>query len=284
MNDQYASRSRGRLAGLAGMLAVAVGCVNQPAATGAAPTPAPTRAVKAEPVAAREILLRMARYLAGTPRFNVNITASYDTVQATGQQIEFGETLTIDVSRPKGLRVEAVGSDGKRQWLLFDGLTLATYSPDANAYAQAAKPGDIDTAVTYFLNDLQMRLPLAALLLSRFPDEVGTRSQVVDYVEKTAIFGAPAHHLAGRTEVLDYEVWVAEGAQPLPQRIVLTYREAAGQPAFRAQFSNWNLAPPGRVEYTFTPPADARKIAFVAQLPQIPISGDKTAQSKGGQP
>lgn len=284
MNDQYACRSRGRLVWLAGALALAAGCANQPAATGAASTPAPTQSVKAEPVAAREILLRMARYLAGTPRFSVNVMASYDAIQSWGQQIEFGERLSINVSRPKGLRVESVGSDGDRHWLYYDGQTLTTYSPTNNVYAQAAKPGDIDAAIGYFLTDLQMRLPLAALLLSRFPDEIGKRSQAVDYVEKTDLFGAPAHHLSGRTESLDYEVWIADGAQPLPQRIVLTYRHAEGQPAFRAQFSDWNLAPQERVEYTFTPPAGARKIAFAAQLPRTGPDLPMTTQSPGGQP
>jgi hypothetical protein len=287
MRFHFPVRLSSRVIFCAGILAALAGCMNKPAVesrTGTSPSPA-SKTAHTEPVVARDILLRMARFLAATPRFSVNVTGNYDAVQATGQQIEFGEKLSINVSRPKGLRVEAVASDGNRQLLFFDGQTLTTYSPASNVYAQAAKPGDIDTAVTYFLNDLQMRLPLAALLLSRFPDEIGKRSQTVDYVEKTAFYGAPAHHLAGRTEALDYEIWVAEGAQPLPQRIVLTYRDAEGQPAFRAQFSGWNLAPQERVNYTFTPPADARQIALAAQLPQqTALTLHKTAKSKGGQP
>lgn len=278
MRIQFDWRAQWLRGAALGGLALLGGCVghlsDEPPAK---PAPAPIRSAQAEPAEARAILQRMARYLAGTPRFSVHVMASYDAVQPWGQQIEFGENISIDVSRPKGLRVESVGSNGRRHQLFYDGQTLTTFSPTENVYAQAAKPGDIDTAIGYFLTDLQMRLPLAALLLRRFPEEIGTRSQVVDYVEKTELYGAPAHHLSGRTETLDYEVWIAEGAQPLPQRIVLTYREAAGQPAFRAQFSDWNLTPQAPVDFTFTPPAGARKIAFAAQLP-------RAAQQPGGQP
>jgi len=286
MKNTDPGRSTVRLAWWAGVLAVAAGCAQQPAALkpAVAKPPSSSPTAPAEPTDARDILLRMARYLAAAPRFSVQVTGHYDAVQATGQQIEFGEKLLINVERPKHLRVEAMGSNGHRQWLFFDGQTLTTYSPAEGVYAHVAKSGDIDTAVNYFLNDLHMRLPLAALLLSRFPDEVGKSSQSVDYVEATGFYGAPAHHLAGRTEALDYEVWVAEGAQPLPQRIVLTYRNAEGQPAFRAQFSGWDLASPDKVDYTFKAPAGTRQIPFAAQVPQTALRAQQPVPAKGVKP
>jgi hypothetical protein len=51
---------------------------------------------------------------------------------------------------------------------------------------------------------------------------------------------------------------------------VLTYKLTEGQPQFRAQFSNWDLAPQiNDAQFTFTPPEGATKIAFLAQLPTI---------------
>ena len=88
------------------------------------------------------------------------------------------------------------------------------FTPSQNIYAQAAKPGGIDAAIMYFLRDLHMRLPLAMLLTSRFPAELERRTQALDYVERTAIDGTPVHHLAGRTETVDYQVWITEGARP----------------------------------------------------------------------
>jgi hypothetical protein len=136
----------------------------------------------------------------------------------------------------------------------------------------------------YFLKDLNMRLPLAMLLVSRLPAELECRTQSLDYVERTLIHGTPAHHLAGRTETVDYQVWIGEGAQPLPVRAVLTYKNAEGQPEFRAQFSDWNLSPEVRdAQFAFTPPEGAQKIAFLAQLPQIAPHGATSPEQTGGQ-
>src|SRR5205814_10636574 len=137
------------------------------------------------------------------------------------------------------------------------------------SYAQAPQRGGVDETLVYFVRDLGMRLPLAALFLSRSASELDRRVQSVKYVEKTGILGVRAHHLIGRTDSVNFQVWIASGDQPLPQRIVLTYPGSRGQPEFRAQFVSWNLAPQAADSlFTFTPPAGSTKIPFVAALPQ----------------
>ena len=238
----------------------------------------------AKPAVAKDILKRMAEFLAKTPQFSVNLTGSYEVLQESGQKIEFGENRRVIVSRPNGLHVEVEHSDGEKHIVLYDGKEITTFSPTHNVYAQVAKPGGIDEAVMYFLKDLGMRLPLAILLTSQFPAEIERRTEALDYVEKTVIDGTPTHHLAGRTETVDYQVWIAEGAQPLPLRIVLTYKNAEGQPTFRAQFSDWNLAPEIQDnQFAFTPPEGARKIAFLAQLPKIALEGTTKPEQSGEQ-
>lgn len=238
----------------------------------------------AEPTEAKDILLRMARYLAGLPRFSVKISDNYDVLQESGQMIEFGETRQITVSRPDHLRVEVAHSNGDKPVVLYDGQDITVFSPDQNVYAQAAVPGGIDAAVVYFLKDLHMRLPLAALLRSRLPEEFEERTQSLAYVERTELQGLSAHHLAGRTETVDYQIWIAEGAQPLPLRVVLTYKNADGDPQFRAQFTDWNLSPPIQdAQFAFKPPEGAREIAFLAELPQFTQPGTASPAPTGGQ-
>lgn len=268
------------------VLLVLSGCAVQRAATRPEPPAAQGLAPQAlaEPTEAKDILLRMAKFLSQTQRFSVNILSGYDVVQESGQKIEFGETRKITVSRPNGLRVEAEHSDGEQHLVLYDGKDITVFSPSQNVYAQASKPGGIDEAVQYFLKDLHMRLPLAALLLSRFPEAIQRRTRSLDDVERTEIEGRPTHHLAGRTETVDYQVWIAEGAQPLPLRVVLTYKNAEGQPQFRAEFSDWNLAPEIQdTQFAFTPPEGARKISFLAQLPKFALEGTTNPEQTGEQ-
>jgi len=269
------------------ILAALAGCAEHQTVTQsdtlASSAAAVPQAAVQEPTDAKDLLLRMAKYLANAQKFTVAMTDNYDTFQASGQKIEFGEKRNITVSRPNGLRVELEESNGEKHVFLYDGKDMTVFNPSQNVYAQAAKAGGIDEAVVYLLKDLHMRLPLAALLLSRFPAEIESRTQTLDYVEKTTIHGVPTHHLAGRTETVDYQVWIPEGTQPLPLRIVLTYKNAEGQPQFSAQFSDWNLSPNvSASEFAFTPPAGSRKIAFAAQVTSIAPAAIATPEVTGG--
>ena len=218
---------------------------------------------------AKAILIGMAEFMSNTQSFSVDIKSSYDVYQPSGQKIEFAQKRKITLARPDRLRVEIEESDGDKGVVLYDGKDLTMASPNSNVYAQAPKAGTVDDAIVYFVRDLGMKMPLAVLLMTTAPSELDERTQTLDYIEKTDILGEPAHHLAGRTESVDYQVWIAAGDKPLPLRVVLTYRNEEGQPEFRAQFSDWDLAPEVAAGmFTYEPPKAAQKISFLALLPQ----------------
>jgi hypothetical protein len=231
---------------------------------------------------ARAILMKMAQFLGGTPSFRVSLRSGYDAVQPSGQKIEFGENRTVTLTRPDRLRVEGERSDGAKTLTLFTGKEIVLVDFSSNVYATAPQSGSLDDTIVYFVRDLGMRLPLAAMLLSRLPAEFQDRVRSVDYVEKTSVYGVASHHLAARTDTVDFQVWVADGDKPLPQRVVLTYRTAAGQPQFWAEFSNWNLAPEiDDATFSAQVPDGLQKIAFAAQLPRISPAAGKASGKKG---
>jgi hypothetical protein len=212
------------------------------------------------------LLMAMADYLSGRDAFSVKLLTGYDVVQESGQKIEFLEARDILLERPDRLRIEERGGNGSTSGLLFDGSKMTVWDGTAGVFAQADQPGSIDDASVYFVRDLRMRLPLAPLLMSRLPGEFKRRVRAVDYVERTEVFGEPAHHLAGSTDTVDFQVWIADGERPLPLRIVITYPEP-GQPQYRAQFSDWNLEPKVRKEsFVFQPEPGARQILFAVQV------------------
>ena len=240
------------------------------------------QAVTPSPDQARAILMRMGEFLAGTSSFSVSVRGSYDAVQKSGQKIEFGESRTVTLSRPDRLRVEGERSDGAKILTVFTGKEIVLIDATSNVYATARQPGSVDDTIVYFVRDLGMRLPLAVLLVSQLPTELADRVRSVDYVEKTSIDGIPSHHLAARTDTVDFQIWVAEGAKPVPQRIVITYKKAKGEPQFRADLSDWNLAPViGDSTFVATPPDGAQKMAFAAQLPRVSPTARKSTVSKG---
>ena len=231
---------------------------------------------------AREILMRMAGYLGGAPAYSVSLRAGYDAVQKSGQKIEFNESRKITLSRPDKLRVEGERSDGAKTLTVFNGKEIVLVDAAQNVYAAVPQPGNLDESITYFTGDLGMRLPLAVMLLSRMSAEFEGRVKSVKYVEKASVLGAPSHHIAARTDTVDFQVWVADGDKPVPLRVVITYKKSPGQPQFWAQFSDWNMAPP-IADSTFTAqlPAGAQKVAFVAQLQRAPMAAGKKSADKG---
>jgi len=233
-------------------------------------------------VQAREILMRMARFLSTAQSFSVSLNSGYDAVQNSGQKIEFDERRKMIINRPDRLRAETERSDGSKVSVVLTGKEIVLVDPTNNVYAIAPQPGGLDESIVYFVSNLGMRLPLAVLLVSQAPGEFEDRVRTIDYVEKTNILGTPSHHLAGRTDTVDFQFWISDGEQPFPQRIVLTYRTEPGQPQFWAQFADWRLSPAISAS-TFSPqiPAGAQKIAFAAQLSTVSPATHKPPTDKG---
>jgi hypothetical protein len=230
---------------------------------------------------AKAILMAMANFFAKAPAFSVTIRSGYDAIQADGQVIEFGEQRRILLQRPDRVRVEVDRSDGDQGLVLFDGKGITAFKADDNVYARAEKPGTVDDALIYLVRDLQLTMPMARMFHTDFPQQMEKMLTSISYVEENVLFDVPTDHLAVRSAEVDMQVWVAQGEQPLPRRIVLTYKKAPGQPQYRAELSEWDLAPKIAADsFTFTPPAGAEQIPFIVPVRQ---KGSIPAQKGGAQ-
>ncbi|MDA2919388.1 DUF2092 domain-containing protein [Desulfobacterota bacterium AH_259_B03_O07] len=228
---------------------------------------------------AMAVLKRTADFLSQAQRFSVTEDIGFDAVQDSGQKIEFGETRNIVLSRPDHLRIDETKRDGSKSGLVFNGKDITVFHVKENVYATEAKPGTVDEAISYFVNDLGMRVPLAELLDSNLPKMLPERVREAAYVEQSSIAGVPCDHIALRGDQADMQLWIAQGDKPLPQRVVITYRREDGRPQFWANFKEWNLAPkvPDSL-FTFSPPKGAVKIAFSPR--QMMQPGEQ--KTKGG--
>lgn len=223
---------------------------------------------------AMAILRRMAERLAQAKGFNVSIRSGYDVVQETGQKIEFGEERKVTLSRPGGLRIEAEQSDGDRRVIVFDGRTISVADPDQKVYAQIEKTGSVDDAVRHLVQHLQVRVPLALLLVTSLPADLERRIEALAYVENDKLTDAPSDHLAGRTADIDFQIWIAREGEPLPRRIVITYKHEEAQPQFWALFSDWKLSPEvPAAQFAFAAPEGAERIPFVVRVPKGDVPG-----------
>jgi len=222
-------------------------------------------------------LMAMAKKMADAKQYSVSIKMSYDVVQESGQKIEFSEVRKLTVKRPDHLRVDTHKSNGKKSGLIYDGKRITLFSKSENVYSRTDQAGDLDAMIRYAVGKMGMRIPLARMLTTKFPQELQKLSKETNYVEQNTLGKIPVDHIAGRSENVDYQVWIAK--DNLPRRIILTYKNAPGQPQFQADFSEWNLKPKiPDTTFVFKPPKGAEKIPTL--LPAAVTTADK--KTSGG--
>lgn len=206
----------------------------------------------------------MASFLARAQRLSVSADCAYDVVQSSGEKIEFGERRTLTLRRPDRARVEVTRRDGSRRGLIFDGKQLTVFDVDENVHATVAKPGTVDAALEYYTEELGMRLPLRELFAADLMRDLKDRIAGARLVGRETIAGADTDHVAFRGESGDVQLWIARNGDPLPQRIVITYRLDQGQPQFRADFRDWSLAPEVADSlFVFVPPPKSQSIPIL---------------------
>ena len=210
----------------------------------------------------------MGKLLSQAQRLRSTIDCNWDVAQSTGEKIEFGETRVVTIRRPDRVRVEVTQRSGSRRGLLFDGAQLAVFDLDQKVYATTPRPGTLDAALAYLTDDLQMRMPLRELFSSALPKTLASLHESTRWVARETIAGGLTDHVALRRDVVDLQFWIASEGDPLPRRIVITYRGDEGQPQFRAEFTEWNLAPDVPDDlFAFAAADGAEKIPFVVPRP-----------------
>lgn len=252
------------------LAAVSLPAAEAPAAGSTTPSPA------------MEQVMRAANFLAQAKELSVTLQTGYDVVQESGQKIEFGETRKVTLVRPDRFRVDVERSDGEKTTAVFDGKAITVLNAKQNMYAASEVQGDIDAAIRHFVRDLKMRLPLAMLFVSVLPQQLEQRTLDAAIVETASVQGTPCFHVAGRGDTVDFQLWVPTTGDPLPCRIILTYKNEEGQPQYWANFSDWNLAPnPPASLFALEIPKDASRIEFLARVPRA-AAPPAPAVKKGG--
>ncbi len=110
-------------------------------------------------------------------------------------------------------------------------------------------------SLDFLARQLGIPLQLRDFFSKDLTASLGSAVQSGYYVGESMISGVMCDHLALRGEKEDVQVWIARGDEPVPRRIVTTYRQIEGQPQFWAQFTDWNFSPElSDTTFTFSAP------------------------------
>jgi hypothetical protein len=245
------------------VLSALVGTVawaNQGSGTQASPRFAPTAGV-IEPKADQE-LHRMSDYLSSLKSFRVDVATADERVTTDGQKVQQLKESQVSARRPNMMRVDRRGPAGHVVFR-YDGKQYSLDAPDKKVYATAAAPPTIDAAIDDARDRLQIDAPGGDLMV-RDPYAALTDGLITGrYLGLEPIGQQMAHHIAVTKKDVDYELWIADGDQPVPLRYVITTKDLPGHPEATVELSRWQPnAPISDDSVAFTPPPGSRRVAF----------------------
>jgi len=214
---------------------------------------------------AQRLLKASTDFLANQKQFSAETRNTLEVVLKSGQKIEFNHTARMSAQRPNKLRAERTG-DLVNQVFVYDGKSLTLHNPQDKAYAQVAAPDTLEGMLEFARTKLGVVAPAGDLIYKNAYEVLmdGVTDGMV--VGKAVIEGVRCDQLAFRAPHVDWQIWIQEGAQPLPRRLVLTTRDLANAPQFAVTITNWNLKPTFDANtFAFTPPADVKKVDFASR-------------------
>jgi hypothetical protein len=215
--------------------------------------------------AAQRLLKASTDFLAGRNAFAADTRNSLEVVLHSGQKIQFNHVARLAVQRPNKLRAERSG-DLVEQVFIFDGQALTLFNPADKTFATVAAPPTIEGMLDFAQKSLTCRRACGRLIYTNAYDILMQDVVQGFIVGKAVIEGVRCDHLAFRNPFVDMQIWIQEGPQPLPRKMVLTSRDVFNAPQFSVTITQWDLQPRFDAQtFVFTPPAGAKQIDFLAR-------------------
>jgi hypothetical protein len=220
---------------------------------------APDAAAVVRDAAALDALKKMGAYLRTLKRFEIVADSSTDQVTEAGQSVAFLHRTRIEVSRPNRMRIEVTGADPRRL-LVYDGKTFVVHGSAQNIYARAAAPPTIDELVAVLAERYGIETPLADLF------GWGLDEGALEAITSAVPYGTVTidkhrcRHYAFRQPDVDWQIWIREGARPLPCQFEIVNLGDDARPRHSVRLQ-WNLQPAFTAGiFEFKPPAGAKPV------------------------
>jgi hypothetical protein len=214
----------------------------------------------------------MGAFLRNQKNLHVTGEMTTDDVIGQNQKVQYSGTVELMVRRPDGMRAN-INSDRKTEQVFYDGKKFTVFQPKLGYYASFDAPPTLAGLVDVAEKRYGLDLPLVDLFAW------GTeRSRPQDIISATkvgtsVIEGTPTDHYAFHQADIDWQVWIQQGDQPLPRKLVITTTTEKSQPQYSVVYK-WDLAPKIQAQsFTFVAPPDAHRIEFDTAAAAAPRQG-----------
>lgn len=205
----------------------------------------------------------MCEFLKAQPVMAFRAEVSQEKVYPNGQTIQVNRMLEVVLKRPDKLYVRTIGDERDRVFV-YDGKTATRADLDKGVYAVLDAPPTIDELLAMLSQKYGLSAPLADLLTADPCVNLLDDVLVGDSLGNHLAAGKSCQHLAFTQKDVGWQLWIENGKQPLPRKLVINDKEKMGWPQYSATIQSFDFHPrlPAGL-FTFTPAKDARKIDFL---------------------
>ena len=249
--------------------ALACGRGGGPAAPPPEPPPPPIEADLApgsrlvEP-RVQELVRQMSDRLARVTALAIEAEEVYDEVPPDAPRQQLTSVRRVAMQRPDRLVGDASG-DALNRSFWYDGQTFSALDREQNVWASGQVPPTVDAALDWVSDQTGTVIPLADFLYADVYDRLMAKVQRGVYLGIHEAAGVPCHHLSFEQATIDWQLWIDAGREPLPRKLVITYKTEDEVPQYSVTIRKWNLdAKVPEALFRFTPPEGARRIEVAA--------------------
>lgn len=223
---------------------------------------------RADETQAKSLLKAMSDYLGAQKTISFEYDTNLELVTKQQQKIGLASSGTLALERPDKLHATRTGGFANFE-MVFDGKTLTLVGKNANVYAQIEAPGTIDHLVDELRDKYHRPVPAADLLMADPYKELMAPVTDVKDLGSGVIRGVECDHLAFRTNEVDWQIWIAQGARPYPCRYVITSKKVKGSPQYTLDIRSWKAGVEVASDaFKLEIPPGAKKLT-AAQIPDL---------------
>jgi hypothetical protein len=213
--------------------------------------------------AAVQKLKQATDYLAGLTQFSVKTANVIEELQFSGHRVDYDVSNSVTIKRPDKMRAARAGGLMDQRFF-YDGKSMTLYNPNEKYYATEQAPDTIEKAIELAREKIGILLPAADLLYrNAFPLFMQDVNLAV-VVGESVINGVKCTHLLFSRPEVDFQLWIAAGAQPWPLKYVVTETGTPARLSITTVLSDWNTSPAvDDALFHFVPPEGAQRIEFL---------------------
>ncbi len=223
---------------------------------------------------ARAAVKAMTDFLSAQQAFAVEFDTSLEAVTPDFEKIQFNSSGHVEVVRPDRIHMARRGGFADVE-ATFDGQALTVLDKDRNRYAVVPMGGTVDELFDRLPAERGVGMPAIDLIREGGHDALMGGVVLASHIGDAVVGGVDSQYYAFRTDNIDWQVWIANGDQPVPMKFVVTTKHIAQAPQYTIQFRNWQFgdAVDAGDEIAL---GDAEKVDFtvLSDIDELPAEGD----------